>query len=141
MEVSSASVLEQLPSAESARLLKRLRKIEKFGDFVWNTFALVILLAVGALVYHLYTGVQVWWEGLLLAFIFTGFLAIGHGIIARVFERKRRRANERMLTEISEKKDPAILQKTLTDSHADGLVFATNQFKFKEQTTKELKRS
>ena len=139
LEASSASVLEQLPNAESARLLRRLKKIERFGDFVWNTFALVIILAVGALAYHLYTGVQIWWEGFLFAFIITGFMAIGHGIMARAFERKRRNANSRMAAEIAEKSEPARLEDFHTIDSVDGRTITTNELMFREETTKELR--
>ncbi len=48
LEKSAESLVEQMPSAQSANLLKQERILEKFGDFAWGGFGLVILIAVGA---------------------------------------------------------------------------------------------
>lgn len=51
LEQTAMSLLEQIPSAERANLLKKERALEKFGSVVFGGFGIVVLLAVVGMVY------------------------------------------------------------------------------------------
>ena len=46
LEQTAQSMLEQIPSATSANLIKQQRKLEKFGDVAFTGFGIAILLGV-----------------------------------------------------------------------------------------------
>ena len=78
LEKAAEAIIEQLPNAHSAELLKREQRLDKFGDFAWNTFALVVIISIGWLIYHIATGTPIWYEGLILAYIICGIMAVTH---------------------------------------------------------------
>ncbi len=98
------SLVDQLPSAESAKRLRQDRRLEKFGEFAWNSFALTILAAVGALIYHVVTGVKVWFEGFVGAIVVFAFLGLLHRVIG---ERAEARRNSGLADDVSSEFIPA----------------------------------
>lgn len=51
LELTAQSLLEQIPSATSASLLKRRQSLEKFGNVVFTGFGIAILLGVIGIIY------------------------------------------------------------------------------------------
>lgn len=139
LEKSSASVLEQLPTAESARFLKRDRRLVKFGEFAWNSFGLVILLAVATVIYHLYSGVPIWWEGFLFAFIISGAMIVGHSVLTTTFEKKKRKRNRELLSEVSGKISSSERPSQLAADAGANNAEASTQPLFNESITKKFR--
>lgn len=83
--------MEQVPSARNAVELRRGRRLERFGDFAWNSFALTVIVTVGAMVYHIATGTDIWFGGFIGALIFFAALGILHRTLAEKHDRGRRR--------------------------------------------------
>ena len=57
LEQTSQSILQQFPSAESANLVRRGKMLEKFGGFAFAGFGIVLLLAIGSMIYLIITRV------------------------------------------------------------------------------------
>lgn len=55
LERTAESLLEQMPSAESAKLLKRERNLERFGNIAFGGFGIVLLTGIGAIIYYIFT--------------------------------------------------------------------------------------
>src|SRR5688500_15461366 len=53
LEQTAVSLLEQIPSAESAKLLRREKSLEKFGTIAFTGFGLAILTGLGAFIYFI----------------------------------------------------------------------------------------
>jgi len=96
LEKSAESLVEQMPSAQSANLLKQERMLEKFGDFAWGGFGLVIVIAVGAMIYGIFakmilTGSNVFFGALLISFIIFGFLSLAYVVIAEILKEEKQK--------------------------------------------------
>ena len=81
LEKSAESLIEQMPSAQSANLMRREKSIERFGNFALGGFGIVLLTAISAIVYVIFTkmilpGTNVLSGLLLVAFIIFGVLSV-----------------------------------------------------------------
>lgn len=74
----SETLLHQLPSAGYASKLRKQRRLEKFGDFAWNSFALSIIVSIGALIYHVVSGVKVYFEWFVIAIVGFAIMCVIH---------------------------------------------------------------
>lgn len=72
LEQTALSLLEQIPSAEGASLLKRERMLEKFGTVASGAFGLALLTAIGGIIYVVLTKMVLsgtnFWAGILFIF-------------------------------------------------------------------------
>ncbi|HLM60278.1 MAG TPA: zinc ribbon domain-containing protein, partial [Pyrinomonadaceae bacterium] len=81
LEKSAESLMEQLPTAQSASLLKHEKLIEKFGNFALGGIGVVVLFGVTILIYtiiekFLANGINLYSAILLIAFIIFAFLSL-----------------------------------------------------------------
>jgi len=81
LEKTTESMLEQIPSAESANFLKREKMIEKFGNFALGGFGVVVLFGITVLIYtiiekFLLNGTNIYLAILLIAFVVFAFLSL-----------------------------------------------------------------
>lgn len=96
LEKTAESLLLQIPSAESANLLKQERLLEKFGNLAFGGFGLVLLIGVSALIYVVVTkfilsGTNIFVGILLVAFIIFADLALAYVIFAEFLKGKKKK--------------------------------------------------
>lgn len=107
LEKSAESLLEQIPSAENANLLKQERMLEKFGNVAWSGFLLVLLTAVGAIVWLVFTklvltGENVLFGILLLAFIIFAALSLAYVFLNEALKEKKQKYKSLGVNELTE---------------------------------------
>lgn len=114
LEQTALSLLEQIPSAESAALLKRQKYLEKFGGIAFGGFGVVILVAVSAIIYYIFTkvilsGNSVFGGILLIAFIVFAMLTLAYVIFNEELKEKMHKANPALNNELADRHDTAKL--------------------------------
>lgn len=102
----SRALLEQIPSAESASLLRRERLIERFGNFALGGLGVVILCGVTALIYTLVEkflvgGTNVYYAVFMIAFIIFAFLSLIFVIFNESLKEKKAKINPTLKNELS----------------------------------------
>lgn len=95
LEKSVESLLEQIPSAKSANLLKNQRNIDRFGTFALGGLSLVVLAGVGYFVWHVIekfvlTGTNIFVALLVSAFFFFGILSVIFVVLNEIAKDKRK---------------------------------------------------
>ncbi|MDQ3749400.1 MAG: zinc ribbon domain-containing protein [Acidobacteriota bacterium] len=110
LEKSAESLLEQIPSAENANLLKQERMLEKFGNVAWSGFLLVLLTAIGAIVWLVFTklvltGESVLFGILLLAFIIFAALSLAYVVLNEALKEKKQKYKSLGANELIESKN------------------------------------
>jgi hypothetical protein len=98
LEKTAESLLEQIPTAESASLLRRERNLEKFGNIAFAGFGLVLLTGVAGLVYTIisemiFDGKQPWVGLLLAAFIIFAVLALAYVVLKEDIKERKQKTN------------------------------------------------
>ena len=96
LEDTAKSLLAQIPSAETAALLRREQLLEKFGSIAWNGFGIVLLIAVGAIIYTIITamvlsGKQPFAGILLTAFIVFAALTLAYVVFNEDLKEKKQK--------------------------------------------------
>lgn len=108
LEVISEALLEQIPSAASAGLLKRQRNLEKFGNIAFGGFGIVLLIAVISIIYYIFTkiilsGDSVFGGILLIAFIIFAVLCLAYVVFQEDLKERKAKANPTLQNELPEK--------------------------------------
>lgn len=108
LEDTAQSMLEQLPSAASANLIKQRRKLEKFGDIAFTGFAIAILLGVIGLVYV--TFVKMVLSGsnpvagiILILFIIFAAMALAYVFMNETLKEQSAKLNPELTKELEKK--------------------------------------
>lgn len=114
LEQTAASLLEQIPSAESADLLKRERRLEKFGAIAWTGFEMVLLVAVGGIIYAIITGLILSGKNPLVGALLVAFIVFASLLLAYVFlnedlKERKRKTNPSLGDKLQEKRETAKL--------------------------------
>ncbi|HEV8159790.1 MAG TPA: zinc ribbon domain-containing protein [Pyrinomonadaceae bacterium] len=114
LEKSAESLIEQLPSAQSANLLKHGKTVERFGNFALGGLGVVILFGVTILIYtiiekFLVSGTNVYFAILMVAFIIFAFLSLVFVIFNETLKEKKAKIKPTIKNELDEKKDTAKL--------------------------------
>lgn len=114
LEKSAESLLEQIPSAESAKLLKQQRNLEKFGNIAFGGFGVVLLIAVLSIIYWIFTtviltGDSVFSGIMLIAFIVFAALTLTYVIFNEDLKERKQKMNPTLNNELSAKQDTAKL--------------------------------
>lgn len=83
LEKTADSLFEQMPASVDSKLSRRSEAIERFGDFAFTGFAIVVVIAVLGILYAIVTkmilsGSQPYSGTLLAAFIVFAGLALGY---------------------------------------------------------------
>lgn len=110
LEETAKSLLLQIPSAENANLLRRERLLEKFGNIAFGGFGLVLLIAVGTIIYLIITamilsGKQPFAGILLTAFIVFAMLTLAFVVFNEGLQEKKKKLNLPTQKEIREPKE------------------------------------
>lgn len=97
LEKSIESLLEQLPTAERANLIKRSALLEKYGNFAFGGFAAAFLLGVSVLVFTIFnkmvlSGENVVFDLLLLFFIIFAVLTLVYVFLNESLKEKKAKA-------------------------------------------------
>lgn len=121
LEEIAKSLLLQIPSAESAELLKQERRLEKFGNVAWVGFEIVLLVGVIALLYSIINSLVLSGKNplvgiLLAAFVFFGTLTLIYVAFNKDLEEKKKKINLNKQKEIVETK---ITAKLLEETHIE----------------------
>jgi uncharacterized membrane protein len=116
LEQTALSLLAQIPSAESAGLLKRQKNLEKFGNIAFGGFGIVLLTAVCAIIYLIFTkvilsGNSVFGGILLIAFIIFAILTLCYVVFNEDLKEKMQKTKPTLNNELVEKLDTAKLLK------------------------------
>lgn len=114
LEKSAESLLEQIPSAESAKLLKQQRNLEKFGNIAFGGFGVVLLIAILSIIYWIITtviltGDSVFGGIMLIAFIVFAALTLTYVAFNEDLKERKQKMNPMLKNELSEKQDTAKL--------------------------------
>jgi len=110
LEKTAETLLEQIPSAESAKLFKRERNLEKFGSIAFGGFGLVILTAISAIIYliitkMILTGSSVFGGILLIAFLVFAALTLAYVGFNEDLKERKQKANPSLKSELTEKQE------------------------------------
>jgi hypothetical protein len=97
LEASARSLREWEPSAESADLIRREQRIERFGQFAFGGFGIVLLVAVAGIIYTILTkmvlaGTQPLVGILLIAFIIFAVLTLGYVAFNEDLKERRKKS-------------------------------------------------
>ena len=109
LEDTAKSLLAQIPSAESANLLKREQMLEKFGNVAFGGFGIVLLLAIGGIIYAIITGMILsgknpWVGALLTAFIIFAALTLVFVVFNEDIKEKKKKLSLQAQKELAEPK-------------------------------------
>jgi uncharacterized membrane protein YvbJ len=138
----SKTLLEQIPSAESARLLRHEKTIERFGNFALGGFGVVLLCGVTALIYtlvekFLVNGTNVYYAVFMIAFIIFALLSLVFVIFNETLKEKKAKINPALKNELTEKKDTAKLLEEKIFEPARSVTENTTGLIYAEQKTKK----
>ncbi len=114
LESAAQSLLEQIPSAESANLLKQERRLEKFGAFAWYGFCSVLLIGICSMIYAIVTnmiltGEKVWFGVTLVAFIVFGAMSLAYVFLNEDLKERKLKSTPTLKNDLIEKRDTAKL--------------------------------
>lgn len=95
LEKSVESLLEQIPTAESANLLKYQRNVDRFGTFALAGLSLTVLVGVGAFLWnviekYLLSGTNIYKALFVSAFVFFGILSLIFVILNEIAKDKKK---------------------------------------------------
>ncbi|HEX8399338.1 MAG TPA: zinc ribbon domain-containing protein [Pyrinomonadaceae bacterium] len=115
LEKSIESLLEQLPTAESANLLKQTKLLEKYGNFAFGGFATVLLLGISILVFTIFnkmvlSGENVIFGLLLLSFIIFAVLTLTYVFLNESLKEKKAKAKPVFNRELEKKNTAKLLE-------------------------------
>lgn len=108
LEAISEALLEQIPSAASAGLLKRQRNLEKFGNIAFGGFGVVLLVLVLSIIYWIFTtvilsGDSIFGGIMLIAFIVFAVLSLAYVVFQEDLKERKEKANPTLQNELPEK--------------------------------------
>lgn len=114
LEPTAESLLEQIPSAESANLLRHERNLQKFGDIAMAGLGLVLLTGVGAIIYVIFN--QLIWSGknifagvLFIGFIIFAVLTLAYVILKEDLKERKQKTNPALANKTGGPRDTAKL--------------------------------
>jgi glucan phosphoethanolaminetransferase (alkaline phosphatase superfamily) len=142
LEKTAESLIEQIPSAESANLLRREKLIEKFGNFALGGLGVVILFAVTILIYKLVekflvTGTNVYFAVLMIAFIVFAFLSLIFVVFNESLKEKKAKINPALENESAVENETAKLLEEKPFEPARSVTENTTGLLYAEQKTKK----
>ena len=113
LESTAASLLDQFPDSERYELTKREQRLERFGQFAFGGFGIVLLIAIAGLIYTILTkmvlaGQQPLAGILLIAFIVFAALTLAYVVFAEDLKDKRKRGRAEATPGPDELKAPAV---------------------------------
>jgi hypothetical protein len=142
LEKTAESLLEQIPSAESANLLKQKRLLEKFGNFAFSGFATILLLGISILVFVVFNKMILTGENVLLGLFLISFIIFAVFSLVWVFlnesiKDKKQKINPELVKEF-EKKDTARLLEDKRFEPVPSVAEETTDLLYTESKTRKL---
>lgn len=97
LELAARSLVEQFPAGERPDLERREQVLERFGNVVFGGFGIILLVAVGGIIYTIFTrfvldGSQPWVGIFMIAFVIFAAMALVYVGFAEDLKEKRKRA-------------------------------------------------
>jgi len=122
LEKSAESLIEQMPSAQSANLLRREKAIERFGNFALGGFGIVGVVGVASLLWILVTkvvltGTNVFAAVLLISFFVFAILSLVFVVLNESLKEKKAKVN------------PVVVANELTEAKNTGKLLEDKPFK------------
>ncbi|MDQ3712826.1 MAG: zinc ribbon domain-containing protein [Acidobacteriota bacterium] len=110
LEKSAESLVEQMPSAQSANLLRHEKAIERFGSFALGGLGVVGIIGIAALSWILVTkvvltGTNVFAAVLLISFFVFAILSLVFVVLNESLKEKKAKANPVLTNELNEAKN------------------------------------
>jgi uncharacterized membrane protein YvbJ len=110
LEKSVESLFEQTSITQNPKILNRNQLIEKFGSFALGSLGIVVLVAVGAIVYTILTkmiltGANVWAGILLIAFLIFAALSLVFVFLNESNKDKKTKLDSARINELTVAKD------------------------------------
>jgi len=98
LEKSAASLFEQIPNTQNSSLIKQTQAVEKFGNFALGGLGVVLLTAVSAIVYFIFskmilTGTNVLFGILIIAFLIFAALSLVFVFLNESSKEKKAKTN------------------------------------------------
>ncbi|HKP69825.1 MAG TPA: zinc ribbon domain-containing protein [Pyrinomonadaceae bacterium] len=126
LESTSDALREWRPS-ESVSLLTQERRLERFGQFAFGGFGIVLVLAVAGLIYTIFTkmvlvGGQPVAGLLLIAFLVFAVLTLGYVVFNEDLKEKRKKAGRTLPNELE---NPAVTGRLLEDKEFEPMPTVT----------------
>ncbi len=144
LEKSAESLIEQIPNAQNANLLKQTQLIEKFGNVALGGFGIVLLAGLSTIIYFIFSrtilsGVNVLAGILLIAFLIFAILSLIFVFFNESLKEKKAKINPVLADELAGAKDT---RKLLEERHFESVSSVTEnstEFLFAENKTRKIK--
>lgn len=143
LERTAESLLEQMPSAESAKLLKRERNLEKFGNIAFGGFGIVLLTGIGAIIYYIFTKMILSGENIIggifiIAFMIFAALTLTYVAFREDLKERKEKAKPALKNELSEKRETGKLLEDKPFEPIPSVTENTTDLLYAEQKTRKL---
>jgi uncharacterized membrane protein YvbJ len=144
LEKSAESLIEQIPNAQNAELLKQTQQIEKFGNFAFGGFGIVLLTAIAAIIYVIFTkmilsGTNVLAGILFVSFIIFGVLTVIYILFNQFLEEKKARTNPSLTGELTAAKSTGKLLEEKPFEPVPSVTENSTELLFVENKTQKIK--
>jgi len=144
LEKSAESLIEQLPNAQSASLLKQTQLVEKFGNFALGGFGVVLLAGVSTVIYFIFskmilTGVNVLAGILLIAFLIFALLSLIFVFFNESIKEKKAKINPALPNELTEAKETGKLLEGKSFEPVPSVTENSTELLFTENKTQKIK--
>jgi len=144
LEKSAESLIEQIPNAQNANLLKQTQQIEKFGNFALGGFGVVLLTAVGAIIYFIFSkmilsGANVLAGILIIAFFIFAVLSVIFVILNESTKEKKAKINPVLADELTGAKDTGKLLEEKPFEPVSSVTENSTELLFAENKTRKIR--
>ncbi len=144
LEKTAESLVEQFPDTESTNILKQSQLVEKFGNFAFSSFGVVILAAVIALTYFIFskmilTGANVVVGILLITFLIFAFLSLIFVFFNESLKEKKAKINPALSSELTKAKDTGKLLEEKPFEPVPSVTENSTKLLFVENETRRIK--
>ena len=143
LEQTTQSMLEQIPSAASANLIKQRRKLEKFGDIAFTGFGIAILLGVIGLVYVIFVKMVLSGDNpaagiVLILFIIFATLALAYVFMNETLKEQSAKLNPELTKELEKKLETGKLLEEGNFEPVPTITEGTTDLLYTQNKTKKL---
>ena len=144
LEKSAESLVEQMPNAQNPNLLKQTQQIEKFGNFALGGFGVVLLTAVGAIIYFIFSkmilsGANVLAGILIIAFFIFAVLSVIFVILNESTKEKKAKKNPVLADELTGAKDTGKLLEEKPFEPVSSVTENSTELLFAENKTRKIR--
>jgi len=144
LEKSAESLVEQMPNAQNPNLLKQTQQIEKFGNFALGGFGVVLLTAVGAIIYFIFSkmilsGANVLAGILIIAFFIFAVLSVIFVILNESTKEKKAKINPVLADELTGGKDTGKLLEEKPFEPVSSVTENSTELLFAENKTRKIR--